>query len=444
MILLKNFINMFFIPELRKRLFFTVGIVLVIQRLGNYIPIIGIDIEQLKHLMSQPSALGGIFSYFDLVSGGNLRQCTLFALGIQPYITASIVMQILTLSVPSLEVMVKEGEYGRKKVNQYTRYLALLVSIIQGIGFAFLVERYNLVIDPGWSFRFFFLLSLMVGSFFVMWLGEQISLFGIGNGSSMIIFAGIVSRFPDDVLKTIGAVYEGYISLFIAILLFIIIAAIAACIVFLEKGERKIPVQYSRRVVGNRIFAGQSTYIPFKINTVGVMPVILASVMVSIPLYISSFLAGYLDIFKWLSESLVPGGLLHSVLTFLAIIAFTFIYTALQFNPEELADNIKRGGGFIPGLRPGRRTADFFNYILTRIGLAGAVYLGILALLPNIVRVLLHIPFYLTGILSGTALLIAVGVAMDTAAQIESYLIENRYEGFLKSSRFKSRTTQRQ
>ena len=440
MVLLKNFFNMFFIPELRKRLFFTVGVVLVIHRLGNYIPIIGIDIEKLKYFMNQPSALGGIFSYFDLVSGGNLRQCTLFALGIQPYITASIVMQLLTLSWPSLELLVKEGEYGRKLVNQYTRYLAIFVSLIQGIGFSFVVERYELALDPGWQFRVLFLLSVMVGSFFVMWLGEQISLFGLGNGSSMIIFAGIVSRFPDDVIRTLGAVFEGYMSVFTAIILFSIVLFIIGCIVFLEKGERKIPVQYSRRMVGNRFFAGQSTYIPFKINTAGVMPVILSQVFVSIPIYISSFLGSYFTFFKWMSDILVPGGLLHSILNFVSIIIFTFVYTAIQFNPEELADNIKKSGGFLPGIRPGRKTADFFNFILTRIGLAGAMYLAFLALLPNIVRVVLDIPFYLTGILSGTGLLIVVGVAMDMAAQIESYLIEHKYEGFLVSGKIKNNT----
>lgn len=441
MVLLKNFVNMFFIPELRKRLFFTVGVILVIHRLGSYIPIIGIDIERLKFFMNQPSALGGIFSYFDLVSGGNLRQCTLFALGIQPYITASIVMQFLTLSVPWLEALVKEGEYGRKMVNQYTRYLAILVSIVQGIGFAVFVERYELALDPGWSFRLLFLLSVMVGSFFVMWLGEQISLFGLGNGSSMIIFAGIVARFPDDIIKIIGAVSEGYMNLFAALILFVIIMFIFGCIVFLEKGERKIAVQYSRRMVGNRFFAGQSTYIPFKINTAGVMPVILSSVMVNIPLYVATFLSTYFTFFKWFAEILVPGGILHSVLTFISIIVFTFVYTAIQFNPDELAENIKKGGGFLPGLRPGKKTADFFNFILTRIGLAGAIYLAFLALLPNIVRVVLDIPFYLNGILSGTALLIVVGVAMDTAAQIEAYLIEHRYEGFLRSSKIKNTIT---
>lgn len=439
MILLKNFINIFFIPELRKKLFFTLGIVLIIHRLGNHIPIIGIDIDKLQQLMDQKTALGGIFSYLDLFSGGNLRQCTLFALGIGSYITASIMMQMLSLSVPSLELLAKEGEYGRKLINQYTRYLALLVSVVQGTGLAFLIERYDLVIDPSWASRMLFVLSITVGSFFVMWLSEQISLFGIGNGSSIIMFSGIVARFPDDVLKVIVAVHEGYLDVLVAFLIFALVIFIAACIVFLEKGERKIPVQYSRRVVGQRLYAGQSAYIPFKINTAGVMPVIFASVVLNVPINIALFLSGYIPFFKWLTDSLVAGGLLHSILTFVLIIVFSFVYTALIFNPDELAENMKKGGGFIPGLRPGKKTAEFFNFILTRIGLAGAVYLGILALLPNIIGMFITLPFYLGSILSGTALLIAVGVALDLAAQVESYLIQHRYEGFLTTGRLRER-----
>lgn len=439
MVLLRNFVNIFFIPELRKKLFFTIGIVLVVHRLGNYLPVIGVDIDKLKQLMDQPTTLGGIFAYFDLFSGGNLQQCSIFALGIQPYISASIMMQILTLSIPSLEMLSKEGEYGRKVINQYTRYLSLLVSIIQGTGFAFVIERYGLVLDPGWSFRIVFVLSLMVGSFFVMWLSEQISLFGVGEGSSMIIFSGIVSRFPADLIKMITAVYEGYIDFFVAVLLLFLVIAIISCIVFLEKGERKIPVQYSRRVVGNKMYAAQSTYIPFKINTVGVMPVIFASVVIGMPLSLASFLSGYFPSLKIVVDMLVQGTVLHSVLTFLLIIFFSFVYTALVFNPDELADNMKKSGGFVPGLRPGKQTAEFFNFILTRIGLSGAVYLAFLALLPTIAKALLNVPLYLTGLLSGTSLLIVVGVAIDTAAQVESYLIEYRYEGFLKTGRFKRR-----
>lgn len=438
MILLKNFINIFFVPELRRKLLFTLGI-LIIHRFGSHIPVIGVDIDKLQQLMDQRVGLSGLFAYLDLFSGGSLRQCTLFALGIMPYITASIMMQMLSLSVPWLEQLVKEGEYGRKIINQYTRYLAVFVALGQSTGLALLIERYGLVLDPSWGSRLLFILSLTVGALFVMWLAEQISLFGLGNGSSMIIFAGIVARFPDDILKTVAAIQEGYIDPVLGGFIFILVIAIIACIVFLEKGERKIPVQYSRRVVGQRMYGGQSTYIPFKINTAGIMPVIFSNAVLNIPVFASSLLAATFPIFKWFSESLTPGGVIYGVVNFVLIIFFSFFYTALVFNPVELADNIKKGGGFIPGIRPGKKTAEFFNYILTRIGLVGAIYLATLALLPNIIHGVLAMPFYLSGIMSGTALLIVVGVALETAAQIESYLIEHRYEGFLTSGRLRGR-----
>ncbi|HEX4069380.1 MAG TPA: preprotein translocase subunit SecY [Candidatus Babeliales bacterium] len=438
MVLLRNFLNMFNIPELRKKIIFTLG-VLVIYRLGNHIPVIGVDIDKLLQMMSQSTGLSGFFSYIDLFSGGNLRQCTIFALGISPYITASIMMQFLGMSIPTLEQLSKEGEYGRRILNQYTRYLTVFVAMVQSTGFVFLLERYGLVIDPGIGSRILFVISITVGTMFVMWLGEQISLFGIGNGSSMIIFAGIVARFPEDIIKVLGGIQEGYLDPMIGILIFVIVLAMAAAIVFLEKGDRKIPVQYSRRVIGNKVYGGQSTYIPFKINPAGVMPVILASAMLNIPMFTLGILAAKWAFFKPMVESLTPGGFAYSILDFVLIIGFSFVYTALVFNPEELADNIKKGGGFIPGIRPGKQTADFFSYILTRIGLVGAFYLAALALIPNIIHWMLAMPFYLSGILSGTALLIVVGVANETAAQIESYLIEHRYEGFLASGRLRGR-----
>lgn len=440
MVLIRNFINIFFVPELRKKLLFTLT-VLFIYRLGNHIPVIGIDIDKLIMVMEKTmGGLSGLFAYLDLFSGGSLSQGMLFALGISPYITASIMMQMLTLSVPWLEEKQKEGEYGRKIINQYTRYLTLGVAIVQSFGIAMLIERFDLAIEPGWSFRLMFMLAITVGSLFVMWMGEQISLRGLGNGSSMIIFAGIVASFPSDIIRTVGAVREGLLDWTVAILLLAIFLFTAACIVFLEKGERKIPVQYTRRVVGQRVYGGQSSYIPFKINTAGVMPVIFASAFLNIPVFLFSFLSGYSDVFKWISEQLTYGGILYSVLTFVLIILFSFLYTTLIFNPEELAENIKKSGAFIPGIRPGRKTAEFFNYILTRLGLVGAVYLGVLALLPTIIhsKSVLDLPFYLRS-MSGTALLIMVGVALETAAQIESYLIEHRYEGFLSSGRLKGR-----
>lgn len=433
MILLKNFVNIFFIPELRKKLFFTFSI-LIIYRLGGHIPVIGIDVSALQRLMDQAGSLGGLFQYIDLFSGGMLRHCTVFALGIMPYITASIMMQMLGMTVPFLEQLLKEGEYGRKLVNQYTRYFSIVLSIVQSSGFIFWLERNNLVLDPGWGFRFMFLLSLTVGSAIVMWLGEQISLFGIGNGSSMIIFAGIVAGLPAALIRTWHQVVEGALDPIVAIIILLAFAGIMACVVFLEKGQRKIPVQYTRRIVGNKMYGGQSSYIPFKINVVGVMPVIFAGAVLNIPTFAFSMLAARFASFQWLSESMMPTGALYNALEFVLIIAFSFLYTSLQFNPVELADNIKKSGGFIPGIRPGAKTAEFFNYILNRIGLVGAIYLAILALSPNILRVFVSMPFYL----GGTSLLIVVGVALETAAQIESYLIEHRYEGFLSRGRMRN------
>lgn len=433
MVLVKSFVNMFFIPELRKKLFFTLA-VLIVYRLGNHIPVVGVDVDALHQMMQKWRTLGGLFSYLDMFSGGQLRNATLFALGVAPYITASIMMQMLGLSVPYLEQLLKEGEYGRRIVNQYTRYLAFGVGILQSSTYAVLLERNNLVVAPGWGFRLLFIFSLTVGSMFVMWLGEQISLFGIGNGSSIIIFAGIVAAFPGYVMHTINYVREETISLLVALIILAVFLVITGCIIFLERGQRKIPVQYARRVIGQRMYTAQSTYIPFKINTAGVMPVILAGAVLQIPMWIITMLAQRYDLFKTVAEWFNPIGLLFNIFQFAAIILFTFVYTALVFNPDELADNIKKNGGFIPGIRPGRKTAEFFNYILTRIGLVGAIYLAILAMIPTVlIHLIKNMPFYL----SGTGMLIVVGVALEMSSQIESYLIEHRYEGFLASGKLK-------
>lgn len=435
MVLLKNFVNIFFVPELRKKFLFTLG-VLIIYRLGNHIPVVGVDIEALQKIMSRSTeGLGGLFAYIDMVSGGGLKESTIFALGIMPYITASIMMQMLGMTVPSLELLLKEGEYGRKIVNQYTRYLALGVSILQSISYAFFLEAKGLVLTPGWQFRLMFVLSLTAGSMFVMWLGEQITIFGLGNGSSMIIFAGIVNRYPDYFLKTLYLVLQAAMSPFTAIFILLVFLAVTAYIVFFERGERKVPVQYTRRVVGQRVYGGQSSYIPFKISPAGVMPVILAGALLNVPLFALSMLSERVAFFKWLAEVFNPMGLVFNVLMFILIIAFTFVYTALQFNPDELAENIKKSGGFIPGIRPGKKTAELFSFVLTRIGLVGGLYLAVLAMLPNILNIFINMPFYA----SGTALLIVVGVTLETAAQIESYLLEHRYEGFLSSGRLQSR-----
>jgi preprotein translocase subunit SecY len=430
----RNFKNIFLIPELTKKLLFTLG-VLIVERIGTFTPVIGVNVPLLAEHMSKSSAVGGLLNYFDILSGGSLRESTLFALGIGPYITASIMMQMLGMTIPTLEALLKEGEYGRKVVNQYTRYLTFFLAIIYSSGYALYLEKAGLVLTPGWGFRLLFVISLTVGAMFVMWLGEQISLFGLGNGSSMIIFAGIVARFPDYIIKTIDSVQKGFMSPFKALIIWGVFIIIAACVVFLEKGERKIPVQYARRVIGNKVYGGQSSYIPFKINTAGVMPVIFAGSLLNIPLFLSSMLADRFSIFKTFASMLARNGILYNAFEFSLIIFFSFFYTALIFNPVELADNMKKTGGFIPGLRPGKKTADFFDYILTRIGLVGAIYLALLAILPNIIDGFLQVPFSL----GGTSILIMVGVALEFAAQVESYLIERRYEGFLTSGRLRSK-----
>lgn len=432
MVILKNFRNIFLIPELTRKILITLGI-LIVERLGTFIPVIGINTVALQEYMSKSASLSGLLGYFDVISGGALSQSTLFALGIGPYITASIMMQILGMTVPAFEALQKEGEQGRRQLNQYTRYLALGLAIFYSSIYATYLERVGLVLTPGLGFKLMFVLSLSVGSMFVMWLGEQISLFGLGNGSSMIIFAGIVARFPSYVGSTIDWV-RNYGNVPMALFFWAIYIILAACIVFLEKGSRKVPVQYARRVVGNKVFGGQSTYIPFKINSAGVMPVIFASQLLTIPSFVFSMFENRFAIFKTLSAMLVQTGILWNTLEFALIIFFSFFYTTLIFNPTELADQMKKSGGFIPGIRPGRKTADFFNYILTRVGLLGSIYLGTLAVLPTVLMALLQPPFALNG----TSLLIAVGVALETASQIESYLIEHRYEGFLTSGRMKN------
>ncbi len=436
MVLFNNFWNIFKIPELSRKLFFTL-MVLIIYRIGVFIPVSGINIDLLAQAMKS-SFVGGFLSYLNTFSGGALQQSALFALGISPYIVASLVMQFASMAIPQLEVLSKEGEYGRRIINQYTRYLTLILGIVYSSGLLTYLATYNLILTPGIGFKLFFILCLTTGAMLVMWLGEQISLYGLGNGSSMLIFAGIVSAFPQDLFKTIVQVRSGNISLLVACAILVFFMAVAAAIVYLEKGERKIPVHYARRVIGQRVYGGQSTYIPFKINNVGVMPAIFASTIVGIPQFIFGLIGNRFgwEAFTSLATDLSRGGVMYNVLTFLLIIVFTFVYTSIIFDPNELSQNLKKNGGFIPGIRPGKQTADELDRILTRLGLVGAMYLACLALLPNILQALVYMPF----VLGGTSLLIVVGVALDLSSQLEAYLLESNYAGFLASgSRIKSR-----
>ncbi len=433
MVLLKSFLNVFRVSELRKRLFFTLA-VLVIYRFGIFIPVIGVNVALLAERIKAMTGLGVLFNFLDMVSGSAFGSCTIFALGIQPYITASIAMQLLTMSIPSLEQLQKEGDFGRRVINQYTRYLTLAIAVISSFTYCTLLEANGLVLTPGIGFKLMFVICMSAGAMFVMWLGEQISLYGVGNGSSMIIFAGIMARFPENINRTIQYVEMGTTDVISVAIVAAFFLLIVACIVYLEKGERKIPVQYARRVVGNRVFGGQSSYIPFKINPVGVMPVIFAGAALQWPMIISQALAARFESMQFLRDA-ITNAVVFNVSQFLLIIFFTFLYTAMVYNPDEVADNIKKNGGFIPGIRPGKKTAQFIDYILNRIGLVGALYLGILAIVPSIIQQFFDVPFMITGI----SLLIAVSVALETSAQVESFLIEHRYEGFLLSGRVKNR-----
>lgn len=436
-VVLRNFKNIFLVPELRRKLLFTLG-VFVVYRLGTHIPIPGVNTNVFSSLLGK-GAVGGLLSYLDLFAGGALKRFAIFALGMGPYINASIMMQLLTVMLPSLEALSKEGEQGRRVISQYTRYLTFGLSIMYGLSTAMLVERVEgLVISPGWGFRFTTMIILSVGALFIMWLGEQINSHGIGNGSSMIIFASILSTFPPAVIRILEKIRVGGVEeMFWAALLLIMLIGAIAFIVFLERGERRIPVQYAKRVVGHKVYGGQSSYIPLKLNSAGVIPVIFASALMSMPVAICSLLATKIPFFKVIAEEwLRYGGVLYSVLIAGLIMFFSFFYTAIIFNPVELADNIRKSGGFIPGIRPGKRTADFFDYILTRVGFPGSLYLACLAILPSVIYGLLP---QLPTIFAGVSLLIVIGVSLDTSSQIESQLIERRYEGFLAHGRLKGR-----
>jgi len=433
-VLLHNFKNIFYVSELRNKLLFTFGI-FAVYRFGAHVPIPGVDVIALKQFFA--GAGTGLLSYLDLFSGGALQNFSILSLGMSPYISASIMMQLLTVIIPSLEHLSKEGEYGRRIIGQYTRYLTLLIGVIQGLGIAMYIERQpGLIINPGWGFRIPAVLILTIGALFIMWLGEQVNTHGLGNGSSMIIFAGIVTRLPSAIITLLKNVRLGQASLVMVLVLALITVSVIACVIFLEKGQRKVPIQYAKRVVGNKLYGGQSSYIPLKLNPAGVVPVIFASAILGLPLTVAGMLAVRWPIVsRFMEQYFTYDKLLYNVTNAGLIVFFAFFYTALIFNPTELADNLRKSGGFIPGIRPGKRTADFFDYLLTRIGFPGAIYLALLAILPSLIKRVAGFPVMFNGV----SLLIVIGVALETSAQIESHLIERKYEGFLSSGRLKSR-----
>ena len=431
-----GFGNLFKIPELRQRIFFTAAL-LSVYRIGVYVPTPGINAGALKDLFA--SMQGTIFGVFNMFTGGALEQLSVFALGIMPYISASIILQLLTVVIPHLEELKKEGEQGRKKITQYTRYGTVLLSVIQGFGIAVGLEGQTsptgvgVVFDPGWDFRLMTVITLTAGTAFIMWLGEQITERGIGNGISLIIFAGIVARMPAAIGNTFRLVQQEEFNIFGLIILTVLMVAVIGFIIFVEQGQRRIPVQYAKRVVGRRMYGGQSTHLPLKINSSGVIPPIFASSILMFPATIAQFAeVGWL---KNISDAVQPGGIYYNIIFVGFIVFFCYFYTAVTFNPVDVADNMKKNGGFIPGIRPGKRTADYIDRVLTRITLGGAVYVSAVCVLPTILIKQFNVPFYF----GGTALLIVVGVAIDTISQMESHMLTRHYEGFLKKGTMRGR-----
>ena len=422
--------------ELKKRLWFTVG-ALIVYRLGTYLPLPGIDPAALADIFSQQSS--GILGMFDMFSGGALGRMTIFALNIMPYITASIIMQLMTAIVPSLEAMKKDGESGRKMINQYTRYLTVLLASVQGYGIAVGLESASGVVnDPGMFFRVTTVVSLVGGTLFLMWLGEQITSRGVGNGISLIIFAGIVANLPSALAGTLELGRTGALSSFLIFLLMVMAVGVIAFIVFIERSVRKILVQYPKRQHGNKVFGGDQSFLPLKINVPGVIPPIFASSLLLMPVSIINLSGGQAGGADWLvtlNALLGRGQPLYLIIYISMIVFFAFFYTAIVFNPEETADNLRKYGGYIPGIRPGKSTADYLDFVLTRLTVLGAAYLSAVCILPELLISQYAVPFYF----GGTSLLIVVTVTLDTVTQIQSHLLAHHYEGLVKKSRLKGR-----
>ena len=424
--------------ELKARIWFTLGALLV-YRVGTYIPVPGVDASVMGEMLAQHST--GILGMFDMFSGGALGRMTVFALNIMPYISASIIVQLMAGAVPSLETLKKEGEAGRKKLNQYTRYLTVLIALIQSYGIAVGLEGMRgsfgaAVIDPGLFFRVSCVVTLVGGTMFLMWIGEQITARGVGNGTSLIIFAGIVANLPSALVNLLELGRTGALSP-VFILLFVVIAvAVVAFVVFMERAQRRVTVQYPKRQVGQRMFGGDSTHMPLKVNTAGVIPPIFASSILLIPATIAGFAQNSPDSWlAWFAQKFAHGEPLYMIAYAGMILFFSYFYTAIVFNTEETAENLKKYGGFIPGVRPGSNTAQYFDTILTRLTTVGAVYLAIVCLLPEILIARYGVPFYF----GGTSLMIIVSVTMDTVTQIQSHLLAHQYEGLIRKGRVKGR-----
>jgi preprotein translocase subunit SecY len=434
--------NIFKIPELKRRILWSLAF-LAIYRIGVHIPTPGINGDALASFFATQK--GTILGLIDMFSGGALERLSVFALGIMPYISASIILQLLTVVIPYLAQLQKEGEIGRKKIIQYTRYGTVILSMIQGFGIAVGLESMRgaagemIVMAPGWSFRILTVITLTAGTAFIMWLGEQITERGIGNGISLIIFAGIVARMPNAVVSTFELFRVGQMSIITILGLIILMVLVVAVIIFVETGQRRLPVQYAKRIVGRRVYGGQSTHLPLKLNTSGVIPPIFASSLLMFPLTIANWMPRHLlETYPWIQSvinSLGPGALLYNLLYVALIIFFCYFYTAVTFNPNDVAENMKKFGGYIPGIRPGQKTAEYIDKVLTRITLGGAIYVSAICVLPTILYSRFNVSFYF----GGTSLLIVVGVALDTVQQIEAHMLSRHYEGLMKKGRLKGR-----
>lgn len=424
------------IPELRRRIVFTL-LMLCVYRMGVQIPTPGINGEALSAFFEQYSST--LFGMLNMFSGGGLENFSIFALGIMPYISASIIIQLLTVVVPHLEALSKEGESGRRKITQYTRYSTVVLSVVQALFIAAGLEGHTapngmpIVMDPGWQFRLLTILTLTSGTAFIMWLGEQMTERGIGNGISLIIFSGIVARLPVAIGNSIETIKAGELSLLLAPIILAMMIAVVAFIIFMETSQRRIPIQYAKRVVGRHVYGGQSSHLPLKINVSGVIPPIFASSIMMFPATIGTFVQK--DWVQQASAAMSPGTVWYYLLYVGLIVFFCFFYAAVTFKPDDVAENLKKNGGFIPGIRPGKKTADFLDKTLMRLTVIGAVYLSAVCVMPTLLISSLNVPFYF----GGTALLIVVGVAIDTIAQIESHMIMRNYDGFMKAGRIQGR-----
>ncbi len=426
-----GFQNIFKIPELKNKILYTFAL-LAVYRIGVHVPTPGIDSVALEKIFE--AYKGGILGMFNMFSGGALERLSVFALGIMPYISASIILQLMTVVIPHLERLSKEGEQGRKKITQYTRYGTVVLSIIQGFGISVGLEQMGAVLNPGWGFRLMTVLTLTAGTAFIMWLGEQITERGIGNGISLIIFAGIVARLPSAIVNTFRLLSTREMGIFAVVILVILMVLVVGVIIFVEQGQRRIPVQYAKRVVGRKMYGGQSTHLPLKINTAGVIPPIFASSIMMFPATVATFIT--IPFIQEFVGQIRPGNWIYETCYVAFIFFFCFFYTAVTFKPDDVAENMKKYGGYIPGIRPGKRTADYIDKILTRITVGGALYVSAVCVLPSILVTKFNVPFYF----GGTALLIVVGVSIDTIAQMESHMLTRNYEGFLKKGGIRSRS----